>query len=164
MTNSDFIEIKQIEFKREYTDNILKTIAAYANFEGGKILISIDEIKKEIVGVLDYINLKLNIENKINDSIKPRPKYEINTLVYDNNKILEIFVYPGLNTPYLLKGLSYQRQDTSTVPVDQSTLLELSLKGKNIAFDQLVKNITWTVNNFVEKKLREIKNSFIQIQ
>ena len=44
--------------------------------------------------------------------------------------IIEIIVYPGINKPYMYKGVAYQRNDTSTIPVDQSSLIELSLKGK----------------------------------
>lgn len=89
-----------------------------------------------MVGVKDYIDSKLTIENKINDTIVPRPDYAINVIEIDNSHLIEIVVYPSDSQPYLYKGIAYQRKDTSTIPVDQMSLIELSLKGKNITYDQ----------------------------
>ncbi|MDD4824085.1 MAG: ATP-binding protein, partial [Acholeplasmataceae bacterium] len=131
--NMNFSETRQKELKREYTDSILKTVSAFANYDGGQIVIGVDEANKKIVNVIDYVNLKLKIENKINDSIKPRPRYDIKVLSIEEKNLLEIIVYPGINKPYMYKGVAYQRNDTSTIPVDQSSLVELSLKGRNIS-------------------------------
>lgn len=152
-----FIENKNLELKKEYTDNLLKSISAFSNYDGGKIIIGIDETNKQIVGVSDYINIKMKIENKINDTIVPRPKYEINVILSNDKYILEIIVYAGINTPYLYRGIAYQRHDTATLPVGQESLIELSLKGKNITYDQLEigeDNLTFDV---LEKKLRQVK-------
>jgi ATP-dependent DNA helicase RecG len=156
-TNMDFNETKHKELKREYTDSILKTISAFSNYEGGQIVIGIDEVYKEVVNVSDYASLKLKIENKINDSITPRPRYEMKVLSHEKKNILEILVYPGINKPYLYKGVAYQRSDTSTIPVDQTSLVELSLKGRNISYDQLEtdeEDLQFTV---LDKKLNEVR-------
>ncbi|HNZ50733.1 MAG TPA: ATP-binding protein, partial [Bacilli bacterium] len=50
--NVNFIETKNKELKREYTDSILKTISAFANYEGGQIFIGIDDKNKELVDVV----------------------------------------------------------------------------------------------------------------
>ncbi len=153
-----FTENKHYEIKKQYTDNLLKSISAFSNYDGGKILIGIDENSNKVVGVSDYINTKLKIENKINDTISPRPKYEINVLHYENDYLLEIVVHSGLNTPYLYKGVAFQRHDTSTVPVDQMALIELSLKGKNISYDQLElddENLDFTL---LSDALKTVKN------
>lgn len=42
----DFIEKKNYEIKRGYSDSILKTVSAFANYDGGRIIIGIDERKK----------------------------------------------------------------------------------------------------------------------
>lgn len=155
--NMNFSETRQKELKREYTDSILKTVSAFANYDGGQIVIGVDEANKKIVNVIDYVNLKLKIENKINDSIKPRPRYDIKVLSIEEKNLLEIIVYPGINKPYMYKGVAYQRNDTSTIPVDQSSLVELSLKGRNISYDQLEideDDLQFTV---LEKKLNEVR-------
>lgn len=63
-------ETKMIEFKREYTRNILKTVSAFSNFHDGEIIIGIDNDFK-IIGVDDPVQVKLNLENVINDNIIP---------------------------------------------------------------------------------------------
>ncbi|HOH18277.1 MAG TPA: ATP-binding protein, partial [Bacilli bacterium] len=121
------------------------------------IFIGINDKNKELVDVVDYAKLKLKIENKINDSITPRPRYEINALSYGEKTILEILVYPGPNKPYMYKGVAYQRSDTSTIPVDQTSLVELSLKGKNISYDQLETNEEELQFTVLDKKLNEVR-------
>lgn len=69
-------ETVKLEFKREFTKNILKTVSAYANYHDGEIIIGIDD-DLNIVGVNDVVSLRLKLENSINDSISPRPYYEI---------------------------------------------------------------------------------------
>lgn len=153
----NFSETRQKELKREYADTILKTISAFANYDGGQILIGIDETTKELVNVADYVGLKLKIENKINDSITPRPRYDIKVLSIEEKNLLEINVYPGMNKPYMYKGVAYQRNDTSTIPVDQSALVELSLKGKNISYDQLEIDEDDLQFSVLDKKLNEVR-------
>jgi ATP-dependent DNA helicase RecG len=153
----DFIEKKNYEIKRGYSDSILKTVSAFANYDGGRIIIGIDERKKEVVGVKDYIDSKLTIENKINDTIVPRPDYAVNVIEIDNSHLIEIVVYPSDSQPYLYKGIAYQRKDTSTIPVDQMSLIELSLKGKNITYDQ--KKVDKNILSFkaLERKLMDVR-------
>lgn len=155
--NITFSETRNKELKREYTDSILKTVSAFANYDGGRIVIGIDEINKAVVNVIDYVSLKLKIENKINDSITPRPRYEIKVISIEKKNVLEMIVYPGVNKPYMYKGVAYQRSDTSTIPVDQTSLVELSLKGRNMSYDQLEideDDLQFTV---LDKKLNEVR-------
>lgn len=157
-----FFETKTLELKREYTDSILKTVCAFANYEGGKIIIGYDE-EKGIVGVNDFVNEKLRIENKINDSINPMPDFDIKLLEIENKIIIELNVYPGDNTPYLYKGISYKRNDTSTIPIDQLGLKYLALKGSNLTFDKLkISNKDLNFSIF-EKYFKKVKKSIDKI-
>ena len=71
--------------------------------------------------------------------------------------MLEIEVYPGKNKPYLYRGVAYQRNDTSTVPVDQMSLVELSLSGRNLSYDQLESEEKDLSFNTLERKLKSVK-------
>ena len=71
-------ESKVLEYKSTFTKNILKTVSAFANFHDGMIVIGITD-DKTLVGVDNPEELRLNIENSINDNLKPCPYYEIST-------------------------------------------------------------------------------------
>ena len=129
-------ENRQIEFKREYTRNILKTVSAFSNYHDGEIIIGIDD-DLNIIGVADPVSLKLNLENAINDNIIPRPYYEIHEEIMNNKVIVVLKVYLGENTPYLFNKKAYKRMDTSTVIVERHDLEALILKGRNQGYDEL---------------------------
>ncbi len=62
-------ENKFIEFKREYTSSLLKTICAFANFHDGKIILGITD-SQEIIGISNFYQVRLNIENAINSYLE----------------------------------------------------------------------------------------------
>lgn len=130
------IENATLELKEKETRTFHKTISAFANYGDGKIIFG---VKKDgtITGIEDPEEFRLQVENSINDTIDPRPKFELKTKVIEGKYIVELLVYKGINTPYTYHGAAYKRSDTSTVPVDSNELRLLSLKGVNFSYDQL---------------------------
>jgi|GEM_PF-6138473 len=61
-------ETKTIEFKESVTNSFLKTVSAYANYDGGTVLFGVND-HGQAVGLSDPIQQCLNIENRINDAI-----------------------------------------------------------------------------------------------
>ena len=55
-------ESKYIEYKKEYSNTILKSVSAFANYQDGVIVIGITD-EGSIIGVSNGEELKLNIEN-----------------------------------------------------------------------------------------------------
>ena len=53
-------ENKHLEFKSKLTDTFLKTVTAYANYDGGKILFGVDD-QGNTIGVSDAKSLALRI-------------------------------------------------------------------------------------------------------
>ncbi len=70
-------ENKILEFKSTITNTFLKTVSAYTNFGDGKILFGVNE-DGSACGVDNPEQVCLDIENKINDSISPKPVFEWN--------------------------------------------------------------------------------------
>lgn len=89
----------------------------------------------EVVGISDIEQKCLDIENSINDNIKPQPDYCIE--IINNGKTISLNVRPGVNKPYLYKGKAYKRNDTSTIEVDQIELKRLILAGENKDYEEL---------------------------
>lgn len=148
-------ETVNLEFKREFTKNILKTVSAYANYHDGEIIIGIED-DLNIVGVNDVVSLRLKLENSINDSISPRPYYEITEKVLNDKTLIILKVYHGENTPYLYDNKAYKRMDTSTIVVDRYDYENLILNGRNQGYDEIFTQEDNLKFDYLSKKLREI--------
>ncbi|MBQ4490975.1 MAG: ATP-binding protein [Pyramidobacter sp.] len=59
-----------VEYKREYIDDIKKTIIAFANTDGGELLIGVDD-DGTVLGVDDPDDVMLKVTNSARDTIKP---------------------------------------------------------------------------------------------
>lgn len=127
-------ENKQLEFKSDITNTFLKTVSAFANYNGGKIIFGVED-DGEVVGLNNPVQACLDIENKINDTIRPQPQYELS--VQDVEKTVTLMVEPGAHKPYTYKSKAYRRNDTATIEVDELELSRLILQGKNINYENL---------------------------
>ena len=127
-------ESRFLEFKKEITNSFLKTVSAFANFGDGTILFGVDD-RGNPIGFSEADSLRLDIENRINDSIKPKPEYSIS--VNPKNNVITLSVSEGKYKPYFYKGKAYRRSDTATIEVDQAELRRLTLEGENLYFEEL---------------------------
>ena len=127
-------ESKELELKSTITNTFLKTVSAFSNYNTGKIIFGIDDNGK-IIGLENIEELCLDLENKINDNISPKPDFRF---IKDTKKnIITLIVEEGLNKPYLYKGKAYKRNDTSTVEVDKVEFNRLTLLGLNQYYEEL---------------------------
>ncbi len=127
-------ESRTLEYKSELNNSFLKTVSAFSNFGTGKIMFGIADDGK-ILGVDNPDQRCLDIENKINDSISPKPDYMLSINRFNN--VITLEVREGYYKPYLYKGKAYRRSDTSSVVVDQIELKRLTLEGNNMYFESL---------------------------
>ena len=120
------------ELKREYTDDIKKTVVAFANTRGGELLIGVED-DGTVIGIPDVDGTMLRVTNALRDSIKPDitmfllcEKREM-----DGKDIVAVSVQKGTACPYYLaaKGLRpegvFVRQGASTVPATGSAILKM---------------------------------------
>ena len=127
-------ESRELELKSTITNTFLKTVSAFSNYNTGKIIFGVDDNGK-IIGLENIEELCLDLENKINDNISPKPDFRF---IKDNKKnIITLIVEEGLNKPYLYKGKAYKRNDTSTVEVDRIEFNRLTLLGLNQYYEEL---------------------------
>ncbi len=143
-------ENRQLEFKEKITSTYLKTVSAFANYDGGSIVFGVNDEGK-LVGINDIKQKCLDIENSINDNIKPQPEFFIE--ITNADKTISLNVRPGVNKPYLFKGKAYKRNDTSTIEVDQVELKRLILAGENKEFEELPSSDQSLEFSYLEKEL-----------
>ena len=127
-------ETRQLEFKSDISNTFLKTVSAFANYDGGQIIFGVGDTGERI-GLKDPAETCLAIENKINDAIRPQPQYELS--VNEKDKTVTLTVEAGPAKPYTYKSKAYRRNDTATIEVDELELSRLILQGRNIYYEEL---------------------------
>ena len=128
-------ENNKLEFKQDATSSsYLKTVSAYANYDGGIIEFGrMDD--GSIIGLDDPKQTCLSIENQINDAIQPVPHFEL--VINPTTKVVTLHVKAGEFKPYLYRNKAYKRADTSTIAVDRVEFQRLILEGMNKNYEEL---------------------------
>jgi len=120
------------EFKREYTEEIKKTIVAFANSAGGTLYIGVND-DKSIAGVKNPDDTLLQVTNAVRSSIKPDVTLFVDYKTEKIGKaaIIVITVQKGTACPYYLAGKGirpegvYVRQGPSSVPASETAILNM---------------------------------------
>ena len=132
------------EFKSLWTDDIYKTIIAFANTKGGNIYVGIDDEGNEI-GVPDFDKTYLSITNGIRDAISPDVTVYVSYGRLDNN-VIKINVSEGGHKPYYLKskGLKpsgvFIRQGASTCQASEDQIRFLIKESDKDIFEREISN------------------------
>ena len=116
-----------VELKEKINDSIFNTISAFANKDGGIILIGISD-KKEIKG-LEYTNSLLeDLTNKIVNLLGIHP--QINCFKVNKKDVLQIKVKKG-TLPVSYKGKYYTRVGNTTREMQGEELRSFFIKDTN---------------------------------
>ena len=136
-------ESKILEFKEILPSNssIAKTVIAFSNTAGGKLIIGIDD-NREIIGIEeDIFDLQDKISSIIYDSCYPNIIPEIYTKNINGKIILVIKIYKGNLLPYYIKSEGknngvYIRIGATNRKASFENIQELERQGRNICFDE----------------------------
>ena len=126
------LENKTTEFKREYTDDLKYAVVAFANTDGGKIYIGIND-DGSVQGVKDTDGTMLRITNMIRDVVRPDVTMFTECAVeeIDGQPVIVVNVQRGTARPYYLSGKGvrpegvYIRQGASSVPASETVILNM---------------------------------------
>lgn len=126
------LENKTPEFKREYTDDLKYAVVAFANTDGGKVYIGIND-DGSVQGVKDTDGTMLRITNMIRDVVCPDVTMFTECAVeeIDGQPVIVVNVQRGTARPYYLSGKGvrpegvYIRQGASSVPASETVILNM---------------------------------------
>ena len=126
------MESKTIEYKREYTEDIKYAVIAFANTDGGKIYICVDD-DGHICGVSEPDKVMLQVTNMIRDVVRPDVTMFTDCQVseIEGKAVIIVAVQRGTARPYYLasKGVRsegvYVRQGSSSVPASETAILNM---------------------------------------
>lgn len=136
-------ESKTLEFKRDLSSPkpILKSLVAFANSAGGRMVIGITD-DKQIIGVDDPLDVEERLCNLIADSISPRLVPNIEMTTVEGKTLLLVEVFPSGMRPHFLKaeGMEtgvYVRLGSSNRQADTQLVAELQRGIAGISFDSI---------------------------
>ena len=122
-------ESKNVEYKEmvpEDSQKYMKSVVAFANGDGGRIVFGIEDGTMQVVGIpqSDLFRLMDAITNAVTDSCAPMIIPDLFVQEVKGKSLIILEIAPGMQRPYY------------TRPADQAMLQELLLEGKNKFFDQ----------------------------
>lgn len=126
-------ENQNIEYKQCWRDEYLKWICGFANANGGKIYIGIDD-NGQVVGVEDAKKLMEDIPNKIVNFLGIVA--DVNLLHKEENDYLEIIVGAS-NVPISYKGVYHYRSGSTKQELNGAALQRFLLKKLGRTWDDL---------------------------
>ena len=140
-------ESKNIEYKvtlPDKSEKYMKTIVAFANTQGGKLVVGVDDKTHEIVGVENDILFQLmdGIANAVSDSCMPQIIPDIEPQTVDEKTVIIVSVEAGKNRPYYLKSKgkengTYIRVAGTSRQAFPEKIRELEMEGARISWDEL---------------------------
>ncbi|HLE10841.1 MAG: hypothetical protein A2504_11850 [Bdellovibrionales bacterium RIFOXYD12_FULL_39_22] len=138
------IEGRCLEFKEKLTtyQQLYKTVVAFANDVGGKIIIGVQDKDRKIIGVNEHdLDRYLEeIPRAIYEAITPALQPAMAVKLMSGKQLLEIEVFPGNKKPYFIKskGLPagvYIRIGSHSVPASADILEDLQRMAGSENFD-----------------------------
>ena len=139
-------ESKNVEFKEnlpEKSIKYMKSVVAFANGTGGKIIFGIADKTREVVGFdkEDVFKKMDAIANAVSDSCEPAIIPDITLQTVDGKTVIVAEISEGRQRPYYIKALGrergvYVRVAGTTRLADEYMIKELMLEGSNRYFDQ----------------------------
>ena len=147
----------------------MKTVVAYANGRGGKIIFGVDDKTLEVVGMdTDSIFQTIDaITNAISDSCEPTILPDITLQTVEDKTVIVVEIFPGKMRPYYIKSKgmvsgTYVRSSGTTRPVADYMLKELILEGQNRYYDcEVCEGLTATPED-IERLCAEMKVTAIR--
>ena len=141
-------ESKNVEFKENLPEKgikYMKSVVAFANGTGGKIIFGVADKTREVVGFdKEDVFRKIDaIANAVSDSCEPAIIPDITAQTIAGKTVIVVEVPEGRQRPYYIKALGreggvYVRVAGTTRLADEYMIKELLFEGSNRHFDQVL--------------------------
>lgn len=162
-------ESKNVEFKvmlPKDSEKYTKTIIAFSNTQGGRLIVGIDDKTRKVVGVDrdSVFRVMDSISNAVSDSCTPQIVPNIEPYTLDGKTVIVVTVAPEPNRPYYLKSKgkekgTYIRVGATSRLADPEKIRELEYEGEHISWDELT-CVGYSVTETAIKKLCRDMNRY----
>ena len=150
-------ECKQI-LNRDNIEGWIKTIAGFANADGGTMYIGVDDKTNQLIGFerKQADNERNYFNNQINEHISPRPPYKVDFISYKirgkERFIIAVKVEKSPVRPVIVKFNNipsiYMRREGFTNGATYEEIIEMSIKSQNKSFDTLISDKIYKRDDF----------------
>ncbi|EKE02268.1 MAG: hypothetical protein ACD_20C00404G0001 [uncultured bacterium] len=151
---SSWLEFKQ-SFSKHSLPKYAKTMAAYANKEGGYIVFGIKNSPHDVIGLNnDYFDEldPVEITKKLREYFSPEIDFSLNSIKYQKKNIGIIYTYKSLNKPIICK--KYQPQGDKVFFREGAVYYRYNAQNDEIKYEDL--------NNLLNEKQRQERNSWLK--
>lgn len=127
------------EFKEEavHSDDLAAEIVAFANSDGGKLLIGVSDARRP-VGVTDADRVLQRVDNICAQNSEPPIRCKIEKIKIDDTLILSVVVPKGPERPYRTnKGVYHVRTNSGKRQATREELLRLYQSTRSLYYDEL---------------------------
>ncbi len=139
-----FQESETVELKAIVVEDIKKEVIAFANCEGGRLYIGVQD-DGTVSGLDNPDETSLQISNMVRDAIKPDLTMFLHyeTVTVDGKKIVTVDIQQGTERPYYIakKGLRpegvYVRQGYSSVPATNTAIRRMIKETDGDHFEEM---------------------------
>ncbi|PLS31936.1 transcriptional regulator [Bifidobacterium margollesii] len=138
----DIHEGPSIEFKRIWSESAKKTVAAFANTDGGTLYIGVDD-DGSVVGLKDPDACIVQAAQSVTDGIVPDVAHIVDMRIaeYEQRSVVIVDVQRGTSRPYYLadKGIRpagvYVRMGAASVPSSDAAILRMIRESSDDSFE-----------------------------
>lgn len=148
---------KKLELEIKKPKSWCKSVSAFANTLGGKLIFGIAD-EGQMIGLENPEQDAEKISEIIKTRLDPIPEFKLSFHSVENGKILIILdIFKGDETPYYYSGdgtmEAYVRVGNESVKATATELKRLVLREKNTSYDSQIS--TYKVDDYAFSKLRE---------
>ena len=131
---------KKQELEVKKPKSWLKSISAFANTFGGKLIFGISD-DGTVIGLENAKSDSEIISETIKNRMNPIPKFKMSFQEIDGKELIVVDVRIGDETPYYYSGegqlIAYVRIGNESVPANPAQLRELVIRGSGQSYDSL---------------------------
>ena len=138
-------ESYNLEFKEGYSKDIGREICAFANANGGKILVGVSD-DGSVKGV-DTSNERKSVIQGLTRNIEPSIDTNISTV----ENVILIEVPEGIQKPYSINGKFFLRTGPNSQQLNREEVKDFFQKERRVFFDELI-NEDFSIDEDIDEK------------
>jgi len=127
-------ETQDLEFKQNWRDEYLRIICAFANADGGNLIIGVDNNGNPL-GIKNSKKLLEDIPNKVRNKLGIIPS--VNIEKRKNKEIIKVIIKPS-SVPISYDGKYYIRSGSTTQELKEKELIDFLFKKIGRTWDEIV--------------------------